>query len=135
MPLGMLCPPKKQSWDLVVLEFDSQLFTRYSNWIRIWCQTRSGREPEDGVVSELCQTVPGVEGMTYQIFFVVEGDVGIRMVDAIMKSECCRKAVSCDPCASIEEVSNQRKDGRREVELYQELPRETIIVPDHAKAH
>lgn len=71
----------------------------------------------------------------YQIFFVVEGDVGIRMVDAIMKSECGRKTVSCNPCASIKEVSNQLKDGRREVELYQELPREIIIVPDHAKAH
>lgn len=92
------------------------------------------REPEDGVDSELCQTMPGVEGMTYQKFFVVEGDGGIRMVDAIMKSECGRKTVSCNPCASIKEVSNQRKDGRREVQLYQELPRETIIVPDHAKA-
>lgn len=72
------------------------------------------REPEDGVVSELCQTVPGVEGMTYQTFFVVEADGGIIMVDAIMKSKCGRKTVSCNPCASIEEGSIQRKtdDGR-----------------------
>lgn len=33
--------------------------------------------------------------MTYQTFFVVKGDGGIRMVDAIMKSECGRKTVSC----------------------------------------
>lgn len=82
------------------------------------------------MVGELCQVVPGVDGMTYQTFFVVEGDGGIRMVDAIMKSECGRKTESCNPCASIEKVSNQLKDGRREVEL----PRETRIVPDHAKA-
>lgn len=67
----MLSPPKKQSWDFVVLEFDSPLLTRYQIGSRYGFrrgQEAGDREPEDGVVSELCQTVPGVEGMTYQIF-------------------------------------------------------------------